>query len=162
MGNDQTIATRYDAVIVGGGHNGLVAAAYLARGGLRTLVVERRDVVGGAVLTGELAPGVRGPVLAHTVGRLRTSVTRDLRLRDAGILYAPDYVINGGGVSNNLVLLTLCTQTVIVRGGAGRFLGLAAEVLCFVMDFVADTHGVFHLSLPVKTKQSHHNTKHAY
>jgi hypothetical protein len=54
------------------------------------------------------------------------------------------------GVSNNLVLLTLCAQTVIVRGVAGRFLGLAAEVLCFVLNFVADTHGVFHLSLPVK------------
>lgn len=54
------------------------------------------------------------------------------------------------GVGNNLVLLTLCAQTVIVRGVAGRFLGLAAEVLCFVLNFVADTHGVFHLSLPVK------------
>ncbi len=78
-------AARYDAVVLGAGHNGLVAAAYLSRAGLRTLVVERRDVVGGAALTGELAPGVRGPVLAHTVGRLRTSVMRDLRLRDHGL-----------------------------------------------------------------------------
>ena len=50
---------RYDAVVVGGGHNGLVSAAYLARAGLRTLVLERRHVLGGAAVTEEIYPGFR-------------------------------------------------------------------------------------------------------
>jgi phytoene dehydrogenase-like protein len=81
----------WDAVVIGGGHNGLVTAAYLAKGGLRTLVLERRDRVGGAADTSELAPGVRVPTLAHTVGRLRPSVHRDLDLKRHGLsLMAPD------------------------------------------------------------------------
>jgi phytoene dehydrogenase-like protein len=70
---------RYDAVIVGAGHNGLVTAAYLARAGLRTLVLERRSRPGGPLVTEEVAPGVRAPV-ADGVGGLRTGVVRDLRL----------------------------------------------------------------------------------
>jgi phytoene dehydrogenase-like protein len=81
----------WDAVVVGAGHNGLVAAAYLARGGLRTLVLERREHPGGAAETSELAPGVRVPTLAHTVGRLSPSVVRDLELRRHGLsLVAPE------------------------------------------------------------------------
>jgi phytoene dehydrogenase-like protein len=81
----------WDAIVVGAGHNGLVAAAYLARGGLRTLVLEQRGRVGGAADTSELAPGVRVPTLADTVGRLRPSVARDLDLRGHGLhLVAPD------------------------------------------------------------------------
>jgi phytoene dehydrogenase-like protein len=76
---------RYDAIVVGGGHNGLVAAAYLARDGMRTLVLERRDEVGGAATTSELAPGFRVPTLAHTVGRLRRRVMRDLGLARHGL-----------------------------------------------------------------------------
>jgi phytoene dehydrogenase-like protein len=73
------------AVVVGGGHNALVTAAYLARAGLRPLVLERRERLGGAVDTSELEPGVRVPTLAHTVGRLRPDVYRDLRLREYGV-----------------------------------------------------------------------------
>ena len=58
-------------MIIGGGHNGLVTAAYLAKGGLTTLVLERRERVGGAADTSELGKGIRVPTLAHTVGRLR-------------------------------------------------------------------------------------------
>ena len=83
--------SRYDVIVVGAGHNGLTCAAYLARAGLRTLVLERRDRVGGAVGTTELAPGVRVPMLAQTVGRLRPSVVRDLGLSRHGLgLVAPD------------------------------------------------------------------------
>jgi phytoene dehydrogenase-like protein len=82
---------RYDAIVVGGGHNGLVAAAYLAKAGVRTLVLERRDEAGGAVGTVELAPGFRAPALAQTVGRLRPSIVRDLGLADHGLsLTSPD------------------------------------------------------------------------
>ena len=84
-------ATRhYDAIVVGGGHNALVTAAYLAKAGKRVVVLERRGHVGGASETGELA-GVRVPRLADTVGRLRPSVVKDLDLRAHGLrLVAPD------------------------------------------------------------------------
>jgi phytoene dehydrogenase-like protein len=80
----------YDAIVVGGGHNALVTAAYLARAGKRTLVLERRGHVGGAAETSELG-GVRVPRLADTVGRIRPSVVKDLELRSHGLrLVAPD------------------------------------------------------------------------
>jgi phytoene dehydrogenase-like protein len=79
------VTTSYDAIVVGGGHNGLVTAGYLARAGLRTLVLERRERVGGAAATDELEPGVRVPTLAHTVGRLRATIVHDLRLGDHGL-----------------------------------------------------------------------------
>ena len=81
----------YDAIVVGAGHNGLVTAAYLARAGVRVLVVERRERVGGIADTVEIAPNVRAPAVAHTVGRLRPSVVRELGLRGHGLsLVAPD------------------------------------------------------------------------
>ena len=86
-----TVAGHWDAVVVGAGHNGLVTATDLAKAGLRTLVVERRDRVGGAADTSELGPGIRVPTLAHTVGRLRPAVQRDLGLARHGLtLIAPD------------------------------------------------------------------------
>jgi phytoene dehydrogenase-like protein len=81
----------WDAVVVGAGHNALVTAAYLGRGGLRTLVLERRDRVGSAADTSDLAKGVRVPAVADTVGRLRPSVARALDLKRHGLsLVAPD------------------------------------------------------------------------
>jgi len=80
----------YEAIVVGAGHNALVTAAYLAKAGKRTLVLERRGHVGGASETAELG-GVRVPRLADTVGRLRPSVVKDLDLRSHGLrLVAPD------------------------------------------------------------------------
>ena len=82
------MASSFDAVIVGGGHNGLVAAYYLARGGLRTLVVERRDIVGGACVTEEFAPGFRASPGAYVLSMLREPVWADLRLRERGLRIA--------------------------------------------------------------------------
>ena len=75
----------YDAVVIGGGHNGLVTAAYLAKAGRRVIVLERREKVGGILDTMEIAPGVRAPGVAHTVGRLRRSVIEDLGLVRHGL-----------------------------------------------------------------------------
>jgi phytoene dehydrogenase-like protein len=72
-------------VIVGAGHNGLVTAFYLAKAGLRPLVLERRTVVGGVATTEEFTPGVKGPALAHTLGPLRESIVRDMRLEARGV-----------------------------------------------------------------------------
>jgi phytoene dehydrogenase-like protein len=78
-------AARYDAVIIGAGHNGLVCACYLARGGLKVRVLERRARVGGAAVTEEFHPGFRNSVAAYTVSLLQSKVIRDLRLADHGL-----------------------------------------------------------------------------
>ena len=77
-------ATRYDVVVVGGGHNGLVCAAYLARAGLRTVVVERRDILGGACATEEVWPGFRVSTASYVVSLLQPKIVRDLRLEQFG------------------------------------------------------------------------------
>ena len=69
-----------DVVVIGGGHNALVAAAYLAKGGLKPVVLERRSIVGGAAVTEEFHPGFKASTVAHTAGPLRASVVRDLGL----------------------------------------------------------------------------------
>ena len=83
------MAPRYDAVIIGGGHNGLVSAAYLARAGLRTLVLERRHVLGGAAVTEEIVPGFRFSVASYVVSLLRPEIIRDLRLPEHGLDILP-------------------------------------------------------------------------
>jgi phytoene dehydrogenase-like protein len=75
---------RYDAVVVGGGHNGLTAACYLAKAGFSVVVLERRDVVGGACVTEELFPGFRLNVASYTIGMLQPEVVEELNLREAG------------------------------------------------------------------------------
>ena len=80
---------RYDAVIIGGGHNGLVSAAYLARAGLKTLVLEQRPVLGGAAVTEELFPGFRFSVFSYVVSLLRPEIIRDLELPKHGLDILP-------------------------------------------------------------------------
>jgi len=75
----------YDAVIVGGGHNGLVCAFYLARAGLKVRVLERRGVVGGAAVTEEFHPGFRNSVASYTVSLLNPKVIADMKLADRGL-----------------------------------------------------------------------------
>src|SRR3979409_218144 len=74
-----------DAVSVGGGHNGLVCAAYLAAAGLKVTVLERRSVVGGAAVTEEFHPGFRNSVASYTVSLLNPKVIRDLQLPAYGL-----------------------------------------------------------------------------
>ncbi|HET7702479.1 MAG TPA: NAD(P)/FAD-dependent oxidoreductase [Candidatus Limnocylindrales bacterium] len=83
------VAERYDAVIIGGGHNGLISAAYLARAGMRTLVLERRHVLGGAAVTEELYPGFRFSVFSYVVSLLRPEIIRELQLPRHGLDILP-------------------------------------------------------------------------
>lgn len=78
------MSDRYDAVIIGAGHNGLVCAFYLAKAGLKVRVLERRDVVGGAAVTEEFHPGFRNSVASYTVSLLQPQVIRDMRLAEHG------------------------------------------------------------------------------
>ena len=78
-------ANTYDAVIIGGGHNGLVCACYLAAAGLNVRVLERRGVVGGAAVTEEFYPGFRNSTASYTVSLLHPQVIRDLKLREHGL-----------------------------------------------------------------------------
>ncbi len=70
----------YDAIVIGAGHNGLTTANYLARGGMRVCVLERRPVVGGAAVTEEFHPGYRNSIFSYVVSLLRPEVVRDLEL----------------------------------------------------------------------------------
>jgi phytoene dehydrogenase-like protein len=79
----------YDAIMVGGGHNGLTAAAYLARAGLKTLVLERRGIVGGCCVTEEIAPGCRASTTSYIASMLRPEVISDLKLADHGLRMVP-------------------------------------------------------------------------
>ena len=74
-----------DAIIVGGGHNGLITAFYLAKAGLKPLVLERRPVVGGAAITDEFYPGFRCPTLAHAGGPLSPEIANDMQLGRHGL-----------------------------------------------------------------------------
>jgi phytoene dehydrogenase-like protein len=101
---------RYDALIIGGGHNGLVCGFYLARAGLKVRVLERRDVVGGAAVTEEFHPGFRNSTASYTVSLLRPKVIADMGLHDRGlriierelsnfIPFEDDYLKLGGGMA---------------------------------------------------------------
>src|SRR5204863_4659047 len=103
-------APRYDAVIIGGGHNGLTCACYLAAGGLKVAVFERRGIVGGAAVTEEFHPGFRNSTASYTVSLLDAAIIRDLRLAEHGLtiverpfanflpLPGPAYLKVGGGI----------------------------------------------------------------
>ncbi|MFO1397905.1 MAG: NAD(P)/FAD-dependent oxidoreductase [Burkholderiales bacterium] len=104
-------ARRFDAVVVGGGHNGLTCAAYLAAAGLSVCVVERRGIVGGAAVTEEFHPGFRNSTASYTVSLLDPQVIRDLDLARHGLVvrerpfsnFLPlpggDYLEVGGGLA---------------------------------------------------------------
>jgi phytoene dehydrogenase-like protein len=83
------VAGRYDAVVIGGGHNGLVCAAYLAKAGMKTVVLERRHVLGGAAVTEEIVPGFRFSVASYVVSLLRPEIIRELDLPRHGLEILP-------------------------------------------------------------------------
>src|SRR5688572_33283638 len=82
-------ANKYDAIIIGGGHNGLVAAAYLARAKKKVVVLERRPLVGGAAVTEEIIPGFKFSVFSYVVSLLRPEIIRELDLPSHGLQILP-------------------------------------------------------------------------
>jgi phytoene dehydrogenase-like protein len=104
---------RYDAIVIGGGHNGLVNGAYLAKAGLRTLILERRNVVGGAAITEELRPGFWFTSFSYALSLLRPDIIHDLELTKHGFMpllmpstFAPmengDYLLLGQDRGENI------------------------------------------------------------
>jgi phytoene dehydrogenase-like protein len=83
------MAARYDAIVIGAGHNGLVSAAYLARAGRRVLVLERRERVGGAAVSEEVFPGFRFSMFSYVVSLLRPEILRELDLARHGLHILP-------------------------------------------------------------------------
>ena len=80
---------QYDAIVIGGGHNGLINAAYLAKSGLKTLVLEQRPMVGGAAITEELVPGYKFTTFSYALSLLRPDIVQDLDLVSHGLLVLP-------------------------------------------------------------------------
>ena len=105
--------TDYDAIIVGAGHNGLTCGAYLAGAGLKTLVLERRDVIGGAAVTEEFSPGFRASTFSYIMGHVNPKVIADLELEKFGLehlkvkevispLYDDDFIVFTSDLEHNL------------------------------------------------------------
>jgi phytoene dehydrogenase-like protein len=90
-GGELTMPIGQKVVLIGGGHNALITAFYLAKGGFKPVVLERREMVGGGAVTEEFHPGFRASTLSHTLGPLRADVARDLRLERFGLqILQPD------------------------------------------------------------------------
>nr|XP_054766212.1 pyridine nucleotide-disulfide oxidoreductase domain-containing protein 2-like [Lytechinus pictus] len=84
--NDSSALNKeYDAIIIGAGHNGLVASAYLQKAGLKTLVLERRHVIGGAAVTEEIVPGYKFSRCSYVLSLLRPIIVEDLELKKHGL-----------------------------------------------------------------------------
>src|SRR3569623_3650149 len=137
--------SRYDAIIIGAGHNGRTCAAYLAMSGLTVKVVERRKVGGGAAVTEEFHPGFRNSVAAYTVSLLNPKVIADLRLHDHGLriverraqnfLPAPDgrYLLTGEGRTTASVARLSERDAGAIGGFMRELEGIADVVRQFVL-----------------------------
>src|ERR1700683_2234026 len=83
------MTSKFDVIIIGSGHNGLVCGAYLSKAGLKTLVLERRNIIGGAAVTEEFSPGFRGSRFSYVMSLLHPRVIRELELDSLGLEVLP-------------------------------------------------------------------------
>ncbi len=169
---------RYDAVIIGAGHNGLVCAFYLARAGFKVRMLERRGVVGGAAVTEEFHPGFRNSVASYTVSLLQPKVIEDMRLPQRGyrVIERPisnflpqedgSYLKLGGGIERTQAEFrkfsdhdanvlpayydTLETVADVLRGLALKAPPNVGEGLRTLIDGALQGRGLARLSLPQK------------
>ncbi|MCU1269639.1 MAG: amine oxidase [Acidobacteriaceae bacterium] len=124
-----------DIVIIGGGHNGLVTAFYLAKAGFKPLVLERRNQVGGAAITEEFHPGFRSSVLAHSAGPLRPEIVRDMHLEKHGLtLITPEIAVTSLSPDGRALILY-------------RDLNKAAQEIAKFSEADAAKYREFHLAL---------------
>jgi phytoene dehydrogenase-like protein len=102
---------RRDIVIIGGGHNGLVTAFYLAKAGFKPLILERRDQVGGAAITDEFHPGFHCSTLAHSAGPIRPDIVRDMQLEKQGVRFiTPETCVTALSPDGRALVLYLDTN----------------------------------------------------
>src|ERR1700761_7893518 len=143
-----------DVVIIGGGHNGLVCAFYLAQAGLKVTVLERRDVVGGAAVTEEFHPGFRNSVAAYTVSLLNPKVIRDMRLADNGLTVVERKVSNFLPVDDRQYLLVSDGKT---EAEVAKFSAKDAEMLASYgerLEQIADVLRALVLTVPPNVVES--------
>src|SRR5580693_734966 len=106
------MASTRDVVIIGGGHNGLVTAFYLAKAGYKPLVLERRPQPGGAAITEEFHPGFRCSILAHSAGPLRPEVVADMQLEKHGLRFiTPDVAVASLSPDGRALVLSKDSQS---------------------------------------------------
>jgi phytoene dehydrogenase-like protein len=120
------MAERYDAIIIGAGHNGLVCGAYLAKAGLKTLVLERRDVIGGAAVSEETVPGFTFSTFSYLMSLLHPKVIADLELRSFGFEVLPASDMFGPLPGGDHILF--CEDVKKTQASFGRFSKKDAEI----------------------------------
>jgi len=141
-GGELTMPLGQKVVIVGGGHNGLVTAFYLAKGGFKPVVLERREMVGGGAVTEEFHPGFRVSTLAHTLGPLRADVARDLALEkfDCPIFDPDPRVFSPSPDGRGLLFYSDAAKT---AGGIARVSAKDAENYTQFAKALEEIAGVF-------------------
>lgn len=136
----------FDVIVVGGGHNGLVCACYLARAGQRVLVLERRDVIGGAAVTEEFHPGFRNSVASYTVSLLHPKVIEDLHLAAHGLKVVLRPQSNFFPLAADRAL-SFHQDTAATQQEFARFSRADAEVLPAYLDMLAGVVGFLRAEL---------------
>src|SRR5215203_4702122 len=138
---DQTVAKTYDAIVIGAGHNGLVCANYLARAGLKVLVLERRGVIGGAAVTEEIAPGFRASIFSYLMSLLHPRIIRDFEMKSHGLQVLPcsdmvsplgrdDYIVFSGDMAKTQASFArFSTKDAEIYPAFDRYLTESADVV---------------------------------